>query len=956
MRVLTYLDLEIKGVSKQFAKVREALERDDFRSADVKKLESSHYYRAKLDDTNRLLLQFVRHNAQTVCLALEVIHRHRYDKSRFLRGATVDENKIVDTTPQTAEEVAPNVRYLHPERSHFHFLDKVISFDDTQEAVYQTSPPLILVGSAGSGKTALTLEKLRRQPGPVLYVTHSAYLAQHARGLYFSHGFENPEQEPLFLSFKELLETLRVPSGTEVTFNAFRGWFERHRQAYRHTDAHQVFEEFRGVLSSPAEGVLSQVQYLELGVRQSIFALSEREAIYSLFEKYLTWLKENQLFDVNIVSRQWQSLAEPTYDFIVIDEAQDFTNVQLALILRTLRQPGQFLLCGDANQIVHPNFFSWSGVKSLFWRDPTLAERQTLSVLRVNFRNAKEVTKVANTLLKIKHRRFGSVDRESNFLVEPVADEVGTVEYLPDKDTVKRDLNQKTKGSTQVAVLVLRDEDKTAAKAVFQTPLLFSVHEAKGLEYPTILLYNFISGQRKTFAEICEGVRSEDLQEDTLEYSRAKDKSDKSLEVYKFYINALYVALTRATECVVMIESDQGHPLLQLLAIQQGSEQLQVAAQNSSRQDWEREAAKLELQGKQEQAEAIRKNILRTQTTPWQPWNEETLPELERKAFDKNPSSKAQRSLFDDALWHQQRKPLVKLHEAGFAAAKPFFQRLSFEDLMRYDDVPSFNDGMNIRAVKNARKPIVDRYLSEYQKTKNILWECDMYGVEFRNQVNATPLMLACMAGNVPLAEALLARGANPETSDHYGHNAAMYALNRALQDATYAKTSFATIYELVAPAFVDVQVDERLVRLYPHMGEFYIFLAMLAGLKTLGSSVSDEKSFHKRRKGFFVDHLQRNMEFFPENVVREERRKRSYFNHVLARAELSSTYTPARKLWRRVATGYYLPNPNLKLRVRENHEEVWKPLGEVLNVSRLGLENWGHATTDVDEELKAKG
>ena len=90
---------------------------------------------------------------------LEVIANHDYGKSRFLRGATVDEAKIADVDAAAALAEAQPVRYLHAERTAIHFLDKPISFDDAQEAVYRLPPPLIVVGSAGSGKTALTLEK-----------------------------------------------------------------------------------------------------------------------------------------------------------------------------------------------------------------------------------------------------------------------------------------------------------------------------------------------------------------------------------------------------------------------------------------------------------------------------------------------------------------------------------------------------------------------------------------------------------------------------------------------------------------------------------------------------------------------------------------------------------------------------------------------------------------------------
>ncbi|MGS0758519.1 hypothetical protein ACVBEH_29650, partial [Roseateles sp. GG27B] len=75
--------------------------------------------------------------------------------------------------------------------------------------------PVVLVGSAGSGKTAVTLVKLREAQGRVLYVTQSPYLAQSARALYGAHGYENTTQEAEFLSYREFLETLRVPAGRE---------------------------------------------------------------------------------------------------------------------------------------------------------------------------------------------------------------------------------------------------------------------------------------------------------------------------------------------------------------------------------------------------------------------------------------------------------------------------------------------------------------------------------------------------------------------------------------------------------------------------------------------------------------------------------------------------------------------------------------------------------------------
>ena len=77
MRLLQYKDLNLRRVRPAFDKLRAAIEAGDFRSADVKKLHVGSYYRAKLDYTNRLLLQFAHIDGETVCLALEVIENHR---------------------------------------------------------------------------------------------------------------------------------------------------------------------------------------------------------------------------------------------------------------------------------------------------------------------------------------------------------------------------------------------------------------------------------------------------------------------------------------------------------------------------------------------------------------------------------------------------------------------------------------------------------------------------------------------------------------------------------------------------------------------------------------------------------------------------------------------------------------------------------------------------------------
>src|SRR6202795_3232522 len=105
MKILEYIGLDTSRANASYRKVADAIARDDFRAAQVKKLASlSHgmFYRAKLAGADRLLFSLVRHGDEVCALMLEVILNHDYDKSRFLRGAAIDETKIADVNAAEA--------------------------------------------------------------------------------------------------------------------------------------------------------------------------------------------------------------------------------------------------------------------------------------------------------------------------------------------------------------------------------------------------------------------------------------------------------------------------------------------------------------------------------------------------------------------------------------------------------------------------------------------------------------------------------------------------------------------------------------------------------------------------------------------------------------------------------------------------------------------------------------
>ena len=587
MELLYYNQLDYSRVEDSFRKVEGFLRNRDFYSADVKKIKGTPYYRARLDITNRLLFQYAQYRKKSCLLFLEVILNHDYSKSKFLRGAKVDENKLelVDEKQMVMDDCLP-LQYVNQTNKYFHILDKVVSFDNAQQEVYALAPPLIIIGSAGSGKTVIALEKLKTLKGHGAFVSLSPFLVENARNMFLENNSFSEKSKVDFLSFKDYYEQISIPKGRESLLLDFEKWFERHKTATKIKDSHKLYEEFKGVITgAPVDKpYLSKSEYFQLGVRQSIFLENEREDVYCLFTKYLAYLKEKQLFDANILSFEYLPKVIPEYDFVVVDEVQDVTNIQLLLIINSLHNKSNFILSGDSNQIVHPNFFSWAHIKTLFLlQDDIHFER--LKILKTNYRNSAVITNLSNMLLQIKILRFGSVDRESTYLVDAVSEKEGRVVLLNDNDEIKSELDEKTADSTKFAILVMTNAEKAVARKYFSTPLIFSIKEAKGLEYENIILLNFVSENRKEFQEIIRGVNKDELNK-KIEYSRAKDKEDKDLEIYKFYINSLYVAFTRTISNLYIIEQNYDHDIFGLLGLRSQSKKIGINAQKSGDEEW----------------------------------------------------------------------------------------------------------------------------------------------------------------------------------------------------------------------------------------------------------------------------------------------------------------------------------------------------------------------------------
>ena len=894
MQVLKYRGIDLSLVQQQYAKIVTMIEQDDFGAAQVKKLQGTRYYRAKLDHTNRLLFTIISFEQTKYVLMLEVIHNHNYERSRFLNGVKLDLNKIeqpIDLATQPAEPIS----YVNPKNPEVHILDRIISLDPIQEQIFGLQPPLIIIGSAGSGKTLVTLEKIKTYCGKILYVSKSPYLAQHASNLYYSNNYFNEDQEVEFLSYQEFLATIKVPAAKQLEFQVFVNWASKfyHNKFIR--DLNKLYEEFKGVISGNGEtSYLTKEQYLNLGVKQSIYSNEERLQVYELFIKYLEFLSSNQLYDSNLLAFEYLAITQPKYDLVVVDEVQDLSRVQLLLILKTCCDPEQFILCGDANQIVHPNFFSWAKIKSLFYNKTYSAD--LTRILHKSYRNAVAIVNIANKILKIKNARFGSIDQESNYLVEPHNSLDGAIYCLLGKDQILAELNNKTKKSTKFAVIVLKEEQKPEASRYFNTPLIFSIYEAKGLEYENVVLYNFISSEAAKFLAIAQGVTVKDL-DLTLNYNRAKDKTDHSLEIYKFYINSLYVAVTRAINQVYFIETIEHHPLLELLGLQPAAELTAIVATASSMADWHKEMQRLELQGKTSQAAAIKTNILVNNAVPWPIITRLKLNQLKLQALNlSNNDKKSKILLLEYALAYNQQVLLMELEKINFA--------------------PVFKLPQSLALLERA-------YFMGYNGSNNnvVLRQVELYGIDFRNQFNQTPLMIASRFGNIELVKKLLDQGADLNLTDNYAHNAWQIALKRAFLDKKFASHKLAPIYNLLNPGEISLQIDGKLVKLNKQSMEFFLINAMM---------VLIDQEINKFLI-FKVIQFLAVLSGLPESIMPTRRKQRAYILSILANNEINRAYRYNRKLFVRVINGGYILNPELQIK----HNDQWCNIYSWLNLDQ---------------------
>ena len=277
-----------------------------------------------------------------------------------------------------------------------------------------------------------------------------------------------------------------------------------------------------------------------------IFAEEDREILYSITQKYNQWLVENEYYDINDIAFELQSLIKDkniNYEYVVVDEVQDFTEVQIYMLFLLAKEQEiygknktrKILLAGDPNQIINPTFFKVGRLRKLFYLHGYNYEDKRLNE---NFRNSINIMKMNNIVNKIINDKLPARKEEDRQYEITKNNKTGIVEQVKASDENLKVIFTQINASAKVALIVSDDEKKEYLKEKYGCENAFTISEFKGKEFDNIIVYNILSD----YADIYEEVyKKESLKEGH----------------YSYYFNRFYVSITRANYNLVLIEEKE---------------------------------------------------------------------------------------------------------------------------------------------------------------------------------------------------------------------------------------------------------------------------------------------------------------------------------------------------------------------------------------------------------------
>ncbi|MDB9315891.1 3'-5' exonuclease [Spirulina sp. CS-785/01] len=607
---------------------------------------------------------------QVLFLIFPFIHSPTDTEIEDLLGTFLQEAEITIFSPQTpitldelttvASRAYPS--YLLADESNWLAIEKAenanLALSAEEEAILhgvsttKTSLPLFLNGQAGSGKSTMLfhlfadychrhLSYCKLQQKSILAKPHPLFLAYNERllrvakerviPLLASHyrflakrgeSEDLPGISPFFKSFRTFLRNLlpleerdNFNDANYISFHRFRQLFYRKlKSKYSAEVCWQVIRTFiKGYHLDERDCYLNSEDYKEIPRREQTVTVEEFEEIYeTVWKWYSRYLKEEEKWDDQDLIRKVLNLKcyRPEYTAIFCDEAQDFTHLELQLIMKLSVfsnydlehqhiESLPFAFAGDPLQTLNPTGFRWASLKAAFYNEvittlsPTgrLGLEMNFAELESNYRSTPAIVGV-NNLIQLwrsvlfsipelcpqKARRHGdflpqklilgrntSLEELQDYLRDTIiiipCDQGGEADYVQ-RDELLRTLQQ------------VNHREKTPWNVL-------SAIAAKGLEFKQVVLYKFGEQCPPDIWNTIEGASEES----------------------KYFFNKLYVAASRATERLFIVDTENGETTLWRHASNPAELEQLLNSLPKHRQQWEN---RIQLIDTGDHAEALR--------------------------------------------------------------------------------------------------------------------------------------------------------------------------------------------------------------------------------------------------------------------------------------------------------------------------------------------------------------
>lgn len=455
--------------------------------------------------------------------------------------------------------------------------------------VLYADTPLLIHGQAGSGKTtilchrlALSLLSQRNNPqAKFVFLSYNERLIRQAmmdtKEILRYHYFVKDNLEKVkFITFQNFLKQYvqnpeRFGEDRYVPYGRFKHYYEKYR--WGSTEARRIPAEvawhairsiLKGACKPPQRPPISIEEYKKLARRRREFPEDIFNDVYEIGK----WYQREIIYKKGLWDDQdlaWEALnwiwkekeRNPNmelYDEIFCDEVQDLTEIEFLLLVALCKQSFKgvgpaLILAGDPLQTINPTGFRWETVRSEIYT--VQGKSVDLKELQENFRSDKKIVTFANRIQEVRsHYLKHKIEPQIAFEKDG---EIPQVFIVEEKDEVSIISDKLGELPPESAIIIWPEEsDDVEQFCKSEEPLskidrkldLYTIPEAKGLEFNLVILYKFGSSP--------DALKWRDY----IVKPRQPSLEDEIPLLY--FLNRLYVAVTRAKLFLIIIDTKQG--------------------------------------------------------------------------------------------------------------------------------------------------------------------------------------------------------------------------------------------------------------------------------------------------------------------------------------------------------------------------------------------------------------